>query len=206
MTTHSEQRRQAALSRTPVWVFRRPLSTIATAVAFSLLGGQAALAQTPPANQATVAAPTQIEMPWNDKNRPNRPPNPVAGRNAEPGVSIHASISEHLVRWGRALTPPSLAQRAAWEIHGLFAVWAAALAWAVVRPARRAGTELRWLGATLLASLPLLHALTTERHLLPSLWSGNWGVAGLGLELSLLALAALHARWALRIHRLSTTR
>jgi uncharacterized iron-regulated membrane protein len=101
--------------------------------------------------------------------------------------------------WANRLWPLDLPQRAEWEIHSFFAVWAMALAWAVLRPAPKAWVELWWAAAALLAGLPVLNALTTERHLLHSLQAGDWVFAG--VELTLCALAALAARLALRTHR-----
>ncbi|RMX16026.1 PepSY domain-containing protein [Vandammella animalimorsus] len=101
--------------------------------------------------------------------------------------------------WLNRLLPLGLAQRAQWEIHGFFIVWALALLYAFLRPARRAWVELLALAAALLALLPLLSALTTERHLLRSLAQADWVFAG--LELALLAFAALHAQLAWRAAR-----
>ena len=101
--------------------------------------------------------------------------------------------------WANRLLPLEMAQRAAWEVHAVFILWAAALAWALLRPAKRAWVELLWLAAAALALLPLLTALTTERPFWRSLVEGDWVFAG--MELSLLALAALHAALAWRTQR-----
>lgn len=97
------------------------------------------------------------------------------------------------------LLPLGLAQRAAWEIHILFIAWGAALAWAMGRPAKQAWIELLALAAALLALLPIVNALTTDRPLWASLRAGDWVFAG--VELALLAFAALHAGLALRVAR-----
>ena len=101
--------------------------------------------------------------------------------------------------WANRLLPLDMAQRAAWEINAMFIVWGATLAWAMLRPAKRSWVELLWAGAAALALLPLLNALTTERGLLASLRAGDWVFAG--LDLTLLALAALHAVLAVRTAR-----
>ncbi|MFT3719530.1 PepSY-associated TM helix domain-containing protein [Pseudorhodoferax sp.] len=101
--------------------------------------------------------------------------------------------------WANRLLPLGLARRADWEIHVFFILWAGTLAWAVLRPARRAWIELLWAGAAALALLPVLTALTTGRPLWRSLANGDWVFAG--LELTLLALAALHAVLAVRTMR-----
>ena len=81
----------------------------------------------------------------------------------------------------------------------MFIAWGATLFWAMGRPARRAWIELLWAGAAVLALLPVVNALTTDRGLLASLRAGDWVFAG--MDLMLLALAALHAHLALRTQR-----
>ena len=109
------------------------------------------------------------------------------------------SIAMAGMLWANRLLPLGLAQRAEWEVHAFFIVWGATLAWALLRPARRAWIELLWMGAAALALLPVLNALTTDRGLLASLRAGDWIFAG--LELTLLALAALHMALAIRTAR-----
>lgn len=101
--------------------------------------------------------------------------------------------------WCNRLLPLHTAERAQWEIHGFFIVWAGTLAWALVRPAKKAWVELLALAAVLLALLPVLNAFSTDRPLWRSLWEGDWVFAG--FELSLLAFAALHAHLAWRTHQ-----
>jgi hypothetical protein len=101
--------------------------------------------------------------------------------------------------WANRLLPQGLAGRADWEIHVFFIVWAAALLHAVLRPARKAWTEQLWIAAALLALLPILNAVTTERPLWHSLAGGDWVFAG--MDLMFWVLAALHAALAIRIVR-----
>ncbi len=109
------------------------------------------------------------------------------------------SIAMTAMLWGNRLLPAELAARGAWEIHLFFIAWAATLLYALVRPARKAWIELLWLGAALLALLPLLNALTTDRGLWRSVVEGDWVFAG--FDLMMWALAALHAMLALRTAR-----
>lgn len=101
--------------------------------------------------------------------------------------------------WFNRLLPLDLAGRAAWEVNGFFMAWAAALVWALVRPAKRAWVELFWLAAILLAGLPVLNVLTTDRHLFASLRDGDWVFAG--FDLTMLVFAAVHACLAIRTAR-----
>lgn len=101
--------------------------------------------------------------------------------------------------WGNRLLPEALADRKVWEVDLLFIVWGAALAYALLRPAKRAWIELLWLAAALLALLPLLNGLTTERNLLHSIAAGDWVFTG--FELTVLAFGGLHALLAVRVRR-----
>jgi uncharacterized iron-regulated membrane protein len=101
--------------------------------------------------------------------------------------------------WANRLLPQSLAERSAWEIHIFFMLWALALVHAIVRPAKTAWVEQLSAAALLLALLPLLNAVTTQRPLWHSLAEGDWVFAG--IDLMCWALAALHAALAIRAHR-----
>lgn len=112
---------------------------------------------------------------------------------------VGLSVAMTAFFWFNRLLPLDMAQRAAWEIHGFFIVWAGALAWALLRPAKRAWVELLWLAAIVMALLPVLNGLTTDRHLFNSLRDGDW--LFVGFDLALLAFAALHAWLAVRTAR-----
>lgn len=106
------------------------------------------------------------------------------------------SIAMAVFLWGNRLLPPDLEQRSDWEIHLLFIAWALALLHAGLRPARRAWAEQLWCATALLALLPVLNAVTTQRPLWRSLAAGDWVFAG--FDLALWALAMLHALAAVR--------
>lgn len=109
------------------------------------------------------------------------------------------SVAMTAMLWGNRLLPAELAARGAWEIHLFFIAWAATLLVALMRPAKKAWIELLWLGAALLALLPVLNALTTDRGLWRSVADGDWVFAG--FDLMMWAFAALHAMLALRTAR-----
>ncbi|WP_423201068.1 PepSY-associated TM helix domain-containing protein [Corticibacter populi] len=115
------------------------------------------------------------------------------------GAIAGLSVAVPALFWANRLLPLELAERGNWEIHCFFIAWAGALAWAFVRPAKRAWVELLWLAAALLAALPLANFLLTDRNVLISLWTGDWVFAG--FELTLLAFAAAHAWLAIRTLR-----
>jgi hypothetical protein len=81
-----------------------------------------------------------------------------------------------------------MAHRADWEVHVLFLVWLGLLVHASLRPTAKVWTEQAWLAALAFALLPLVNALTTDRHLAASLPVGDWVMAG--FDLAMLALGA----------------
>jgi uncharacterized iron-regulated membrane protein len=101
--------------------------------------------------------------------------------------------------WANRLLPVAMPERSGAEINAFFAIWAATLLYAVVRPAKRAWVELLWCAAALLAFLPVLNAFTTQRPLWHSIEEGDW--VFVGFDLMMWAFAALHAVLAIRTAR-----
>lgn len=114
------------------------------------------------------------------------------------------SIAMTAFLWANRLLPQTLTGRAHWEIHVFFMVWGLALAHALLRPVKTAWAEQLWTATVLLALLPVLNAVTTQRPLWHSLAGGDWVFAG--MDLAFWALAALHAALALRMARHGNTR
>lgn len=105
--------------------------------------------------------------------------------------------------WANRLLPPGLAERAAWEAHALFLTWLALMLHALLRKPGRAWVEQLSLAAIAWGTLPLLNALTTDRHLLHSLPRGDWALAGIDLVALVFGLGcATLAAW-LRARHLS---
>lgn len=101
--------------------------------------------------------------------------------------------------WANRLLSVEMADRAAWELHTLFAVWLGTLFYALARPLARAWVELLWGCFLAYALVPAVNALTTDRHLGRSLPAGDWVFAG--FDLSMLALALLFAVMAVKVRR-----
>lgn len=101
--------------------------------------------------------------------------------------------------WANRLLPVNLADRAEWEVHILFFVWGWLLLYAAVRDTRRAWVQTLWLAAGAYGLLPLLNALTTDRHLGVTLPAGDWVLAG--FDLAVLGLAAVFAFIAVKVQR-----
>jgi len=100
--------------------------------------------------------------------------------------------------WANRLLPVDWPARADWEAHVMFLTWLALFAHAALRPLARAWREQAVLGAAAFALLPLVNALTTERHLGHSIPGGDWVFAGFDLTMLALGLAFAAAAWAMR--------
>jgi uncharacterized iron-regulated membrane protein len=112
-------------------------------------------------------------------------------------VGLWVAIAAYF--WANRLLPADFADRAAWETHAMYLTLAAMLLYPVWRPLQKAWVDLLWLAAAAYALLPLVNALTTERHLLNSLAQGDWIMAGFDLAAFVTGLA--FAVFALRMQR-----
>jgi uncharacterized iron-regulated membrane protein len=103
--------------------------------------------------------------------------------------------------WANRLLPFTMADRAEWEIHTLFFVWGWLALYALLRPVERAWTELFTLAAAAFALLPVLNALTTDKHLFATMAHGDWALAA--VDLTFLAFGAGFGgiAWTLAQHR-----
>ena len=109
------------------------------------------------------------------------------------------SVATAAYFWANRLLPAGLDERPTWEIRVFFGIWAACLVHAALRRHRHAWIEQLAAAALLFATLPLLNPLTGGAGLATTIARGQWSIAG--FELSVLALAALHAAalaWLLR--------
>lgn len=88
--------------------------------------------------------------------------------------------------WANRLLPLGVSDRASWEVHVLFLAWLLMWLHAALRPAQRVWREQCWLAAWAYGLLPVLNALTTDRHLLASLSVGDWLFAGFDLSVMII--------------------
>jgi hypothetical protein len=107
--------------------------------------------------------------------------------------------------WANRLLPVGMAERAAWEMHSLFIVWGLMLLWASTRPPGKAWAEELSIAATAFGSLPLLNAITTDRHLGVTIPAGDWALAAFDLTALVVgvlfgvAAAKVHQKWTARV-------
>lgn len=119
--------------------------------------------------------------------------------NAGVVLGLPAAIAAYF--WANRLLPADMAQRAQYEVHGLFATWLALWLLAAWAGPAQAWRRLAWTAALGFGALPVLNLATTQRHLGQSLAAGDWAMAGfdlgalaLGLGFALLALALQRRR------------
>ena len=104
-------------------------------------------------------------------------------------VGLPAAIAVYF--WANRLLPLDVADRAEWELHCLFLTWMGMLLMAAWRPPAQAWNMALWFAAGAFLGLPVISALTTDRHIIHSLMTGDWVYAG--LELTMLAFGAVFA-------------
>lgn len=100
------------------------------------------------------------------------------------GVLVGLPLAVAAYFWANRLLP-GMVERAAWERHAMFTVWALALVHALWRAPKHAWIEQTAAAGALYLLLPLVNALTTHRHLGITLPQGDWMLAA--TDLSLLA-------------------
>ena len=84
--------------------------------------------------------------------------------------------------WANRLIPVGLEGRGEWEVHTMFITWGLTYIFAIWRPLNRARLELCGLAAFAYGFIPILNALTTDRHLLNSIPQGDWVMVGFDLS------------------------
>ncbi|MDT4854426.1 PepSY-associated TM region [compost metagenome] len=142
---------------------------------------------------------------WTVKRRAKLPDpeNPYFGFQLVERLNIASiaglSIAMAAFLWSNSLLPGSVLERAEWEIHIFFFTWALTLAHTTMRPPKKAWVDQLWLAAVLLALLPVLNAAVTQRPFWVSIAQGDW--VFLAFDLTLWALAGLHATLAIRTMR-----
>jgi hypothetical protein len=100
--------------------------------------------------------------------------------------------------WANRLLPVDLANRADWEFHSMFILWAATVPWAWLCPPGKAWADITGSAGAAFALLPLLNALTTDRHLGVSIPARDWALAGFDLTCLAIGLAMLMAARTIR--------
>jgi uncharacterized iron-regulated membrane protein len=101
------------------------------------------------------------------------------------GAIIGLPVAIAAYFWANRLLPADMHGRAAWEAHILFTVWGLMFLYVAGRVATGARTRV-WIEACTLAAaafalIPILNAVTTQRHLGVTVPAGDWVLAALDL-------------------------
>lgn len=126
---------------------------------------------------------------WLKKRTASRPEAYVNVERFYATVILGLPLAVAIYFWSNRLLPATLQERAAWEMHSLFIAWllTGLFVWSQARANLwRALLALNALGW---GALPVINALTSDRHLGESLAVGDWVLAG--FDLTALALAAV---------------
>lgn len=115
------------------------------------------------------------------------------------GTIVGLPIAIAAYFWANRLLPIDFAARSNWEVHAMFLVWLATLLYPLTRTIMRGWVDLLWVAAAAYGFLPIVNALTTDRHLANSLAQGDWLFAG--VDLTLLITGALFAVAAAKLQR-----
>ncbi|MES2625226.1 MAG: PepSY-associated TM helix domain-containing protein [Pseudomonadota bacterium] len=115
------------------------------------------------------------------------------------GTIVGLPIAIAAYFWANRLLPVDMETRAAWEVHAMYLTLGAVFLYPVSRQLEKAWVELAWVAAAVIGLLPLVNALTTNRHLGVSITQGDWVMAG--FDLAALLIGIIFALCALRLQR-----
>ncbi|KGJ97417.1 PepSY-associated TM helix domain-containing protein [Colwellia psychrerythraea] len=101
------------------------------------------------------------------------------------GTIVGLPIAIAMYFYANRLLPLDMANRINWEANVMFISWAILLIYPMFRPAAKAWYEQLQLATLVYIGLPLVNALTTDKHLFNSLNKQDWNLAGFDLTLLL---------------------
>lgn len=110
------------------------------------------------------------------------------------GVCVGCMLAISAVFLAVHLLPDTAQPQPAWEWRVYYAVFFAAVCWAMLRAPAQAAVELLWLSAAATVLVPCVNAVLTGDHPLRAMLDGHWAVAI--LDLTALAMAAAFAAMA----------
>jgi len=114
------------------------------------------------------------------------------------GTVVGLNIAVAVYFLANRLIPADFEGRADWEVHAMFLAWAAMLIHAGLRSPAQGWREQCVIAAVAFCAVPVVNALTTERHLVHSLAMGDWVFAGFDLAMIATGLTAAAVAFYLR--------
>jgi uncharacterized iron-regulated membrane protein len=125
---------------------------------------------------------------WTTKRKPKqlkKPDGPDFGyrlvEQLNIGTIVGLPIAIAMYFYANRLLPIGMVERVDWEANVMFISWALLLIYPAFRPATKAWREQLQLAALVYMALPLVNALTTDKHLINSLQQQDWGLAAFDL-------------------------
>lgn len=115
------------------------------------------------------------------------------------GTIVGLPIAIAAYFWANRLLSVDFTARSEWEVHVMFLVWLATLLYPLSRNIMRGWVDLLWMAAAAYGLLPIINAITTDRHLANSLTQGDWLFAG--VDLTFLATGMLFAVAAVKLQQ-----
>lgn len=115
------------------------------------------------------------------------------------GTIVGLPIAIAAYFWANRLLPVDFTARSQWEVHVMFLVWLATLLYPLSRNIMRGWVDLLWVAAAAYGLLPIINAITTDRHLAHSLEQGDWLFAG--VDLTFLIIGILFAGAAIKLQQ-----
>ncbi|GAA0817503.1 PepSY-associated TM helix domain-containing protein [Colwellia asteriadis] len=115
------------------------------------------------------------------------------------GTIVGLPIAIAAYFYANRLLPVTMENRGEWEVHIMFITWALLLLYPAIRPAGKAWLEQLQLASIVFILLPVVNALTTDKHLGVTLPHGDWNLAGFDLTLIAVGISFAFARYKMKV-------
>ncbi|MBU2892302.1 PepSY domain-containing protein [Colwellia sp. D2M02] len=115
------------------------------------------------------------------------------------GTIVGLPIAIAAYFYANRLLPVTMENRGEWEVHIMFITWALLLLYPAIRPAGKAWLEQLQLASIVFILLPMVNALTTDKHLGVTLPHGDWNLAGFDLTLIAVGISFAFARYKMKV-------
>jgi uncharacterized iron-regulated membrane protein len=148
---------------------------------------------------------------WTTKRKPKqmkKPKGPDFGyrlvEQLNIGTIVGLPIAIATYFYANRLLPLDMINRGNSEANVMFISWAVLLIYPIFRPAKKAWLPQLQLAALLYLGLPFVNALTTDKHLVNSIYKQDWALAGFDLTLLLVGGCFAFVAYKFRAFQLSS--
>lgn len=108
-------------------------------------------------------------------------------------IGLPAAVGAYFL--ANRLLPIGMHARAEWEVHCMFIVWLLAIIHPGLRSSKQAWFEQTCIAAIILAAIPIVNAITTDRGLFNSLQQQDWVFVSVDLTAIIFAIICAGAAW-----------